>query len=338
MKVQGVLVGVAVVAAAVSPLVAQSSFIDVGTLGFGSSYLLAVNNRGEAVGYSEVTGLDSNRAMLWRDGQLIDLGVPPGLMLSVATDINDRGQIVGWSSAYQYAGARAVRWQDGQPIDILPPGYEGCAAQGINKRGDIVGRCQSSSPWLWRDGTLTFLPTLPGTGGGVASDINDHGVIVGTLDSAAGSVPVQWAADGTVTALGMPAGALGGIAEAVNDHGDIVGYVNRPGFYDPVIWQGGTAIPLGGAWGAVFGYARGINNHGEVAVHAFVTGSIITEYGGHVWRDGQFRHLDQATSLNDISDRGVAVGLVQGDASGFESHGAVWPKSSTRIPVHGGVR
>ena len=70
----------------VTPLVAQQSFIDVGTLGFGSSYLLAVNNRNEAVGYSEVSGLDSNRAMLWRDGQLIDLGVLPGLMLSVATE------------------------------------------------------------------------------------------------------------------------------------------------------------------------------------------------------------------------------------------------------------
>ena len=337
MKVQRVLVGATLATVAVSTLVAQSSFIDVGTLGFGSSYLLAVNNAGEAVGYSEVTGLDTNRAMLWRDGQLIDLGVLPGLMLSVATDINDRGQIVGWSSAYQYAGRRAVLWENGQPIDVLPPGYDGCAAQGINKRGDIVGGCLSSSPWLWRDGTLTYLPGLPGAASGVASDINDHGVIVGTLESAAGSIPVRWV-DGKVTALGLPAGALGGVADAVNDHGDIVGYVVNPSFYDPVIWQGGTAIPLGGAWGAVFGYARGINNHGEVAVHAFVTGTIITEYGGHVWRDGQFRHLDQATSLNDINDRGVAVGRVQGDSSGFESHGAVWPKSGTRIPVHGAVR
>lgn len=139
-------------------------------------------------------------------------------MLSVATDINDRGQIVGWSSEYQYAG------------------YRDCTAQGINKKGAIVGEC-AGAPWLWRDGTFTFLPTLPGAGGGVASDINDRGV---------------------------------------------------------------------------------------VAVHAFA--GPVTDYGGHVWRDGQFLRLDQSTSLNDINDRGVAVGRVQGDASGFESHGAIWPK------------
>jgi probable HAF family extracellular repeat protein len=312
---------------------AAQTFIDVGTLGpypFQSSYLLAVNNRGDAVGYSEVAGLDTNRAMLWRDGQLIDLGVLPGLMLSVANDINDHGQIVGWSSEYQYARPRAVLWQDGQVIDITPPGYEECRAHAINKRGDIVGQCHGMAG-LWRDGTFTVLPGPAGLGsGGVASDINDHGVIVGTL----GAVPVRWE-DGTATALGLPADATAGRAEAVNDRGDVVGYVVRPRFYDPVIWQEGTAVPLAGAWGLVSGYARGINNRGEVAVHAFA--GPITEYGGHVWRDGQFLWLDQATSLDDISDRGVAVGRVQGDSSGFTSHGAIWPRSSTRLPTSGGV-
>ena len=225
-------------------------------------------------------------------------------------------------------------WEDGQPIDLTPAGYGSCAAQGINKRGDIVGQCDGV-PGLWRDGTFTVLPTLPGAALGVASDVNHAGVIVGTLQSAAGSMPVRWA-NGTVTALGMPAGTLNGVADAVNDRGDIVGYVNSPGFYDPVIWRNDTAIPLAGAWGVVFGYARGINNRGEVAVHAFA--GPITQFGGHVWRDGQFLWLEPSTSLNDINDRGVAVGRVSGDSSGFESHGAIWPKALTRLAVHGAVR
>jgi probable HAF family extracellular repeat protein len=333
-----VVVALALLVAAPLSSIAQSTFIDVGTLGpypFQSSYLLAVNNRGDAVGYSEVSGLDSNVAMLWRDGQLIDLGVLPGLMLSVATDINDRGQIVGWSSEYQYARPRAVLWQDGQVIDITPPGYEACRAYAINKRGDIVGTCHDL-PVVWRDGTFSVLPGLAGGPGvGVASDVNDAGVIVGALGGSNRSTPVRWM-DGTVTALGMPADALGGVAEAVNERGDIVGYVVRPQFYDPVIWQGGTAVPLAGGWGLVYGYARGINNRGEVALHAFA-GSITT-YGGHVWRHGQFLWLEPATSLNDISDRGVAVGRVTGDSSGFTSHGAIWPKALTRIPVSGEAR
>ncbi len=156
-------------------------------------------------------------------------------------------------------------------------------------------------------------------------------MVVGT----SGSTPVRWA-NGQVEALPLPAGALGGVAASINARGQIVGYVINPSFYDPVIWEDGQVRPLAGAWGLVYGYARNINDRGEVAVHAFA--GPITQFGGHVWRDGRFLLLDQATSLNDINERGVAVGRVRGDASGFESHGAVWPKASTRVPVHGGLR
>ena len=317
----------------VAPLVAQTSVIDVGTLGFGSSYLLAVNNRNEAVGYSEVSGLDTNRAMLWRDGQLIDLGVLPGLDLSVAADINERGQIVGFSSEFQYSRPRAVLWQEGQAIDITPAEYESCRALAINNRGDIVGQCHSV-PVLWRGGTVIPLSMLPGTRFGAAIDINDAGVIVGTLSTAANGIPVRWT-DGTPEALALPAGALGGYAAAINERGQIAGYVQNPGFYDPVLWERGEVAPLAGAWGLVFGYAWGLNNRGDVAVHAF-TGPI-TEYGGHIWRGGTFHRLEPTGSLNDINERGVAVGrvLIEGTA---EAHGAVWPKASTLVAVHGGVR
>jgi hypothetical protein len=75
---------------------------------------------------------------------------------------------------------------------------------------------------------------------------------------------------------------------------------------------------------------------GEVHLHAFA--GPITTYGCHVWRDGRFLWLEPATSLNDINDRGVAVGRVTGDSSGFTSHGAIWPKALTRMPMHGDVR
>jgi probable HAF family extracellular repeat protein len=314
----------------VSPLLAQSAFVDVGTLGFGSSYLLAVNNRGDAVGYSEVTGLDSNRAMLWRDGRLSDLGVLPGMMLSVATDINDRGDVVGWSSEYQYQNIHAVVWRDGQIIDLTPPG-DSCRASDINNRGDIVGTCGSGAV-LWRDGAIVHLQGLAGGGGGSATAINDAGVIAGTIQ---GVGPVLWV-NGTPTALPLPPDAVGAVVAAINERRQVVGYVVRDRFYDPVLWENGQVKPLGGAWGTVFGYARGINNRGEIAVHAFVVGPI-TEYGGHVWRDGIFRHLESSTSVDDIDDRGVAVGRVE-TVGGFESHGAIWPKAGTRIPVDGGVR
>jgi probable HAF family extracellular repeat protein len=309
--------------AATAALVAQDSVVDVGTLGFGSSYLLAINNRNEAVGYSEVMGLDSNRAMLWRDGQLIDLGVLPGLMLSSAEAINDHGDIVGWSSEFQYQRFHAVLWRDGQTIDLTPPGFE-CRAVDINNRGDIVGDCGGAM--LWRTGT--GVPVNTCIGGLRPSAINDAGVIVGTR----GSTPVRWT-NGVVEALPLPAGALGGVAASINARGQIVGYVINPSFFDPVIWEDGRVRPLAGAWGLVYGFARNINDRGEVAVHAF-TGPI-TEFGGQIWRDGIFHHLESSASAHGINERGVAVGWV---SLGFEQHGAVWPKALTRVPPQGPMR
>jgi probable HAF family extracellular repeat protein len=77
----------------VSPASAQSAPIDIGSLSpFGSSFLWAVNNRSEAVGWSELGGLDTEHAILWRDGELIDLGLLPGDDVSRALGINDRAR------------------------------------------------------------------------------------------------------------------------------------------------------------------------------------------------------------------------------------------------------
>jgi probable HAF family extracellular repeat protein len=272
--------------------------------------------------------------MLWRDGQLVDLGLLPGRTLSWAGDINDRGQIVGYSSEDQYNRPHAVLWQDGQPIDITPAGSESCAATTINNRGDIGGRCDDR-PVVWRNGTVVPLPTLTDMPAGWATDINDRGEVVGTLQTPGGeALPARWT-NGILEMLPLPPDALGGFAAAINERGQIVGYVHRPDFWDPVIWENGAVRPLAGDWGLVFGFAWGLNNRGEVAVHAF-TGPI-TLYGAHVWRDGILQRLEPFGSLNDINDRGVAVGrvFVEGTA---EAHGAVWPKASTRVPVHGGGR
>ena len=132
----------------VAPLLAQSSFIDIGTLGPGSSFLWAVNNQNDAVGWSEIAGSDSEHAILWRDGALIDLGVLPGFDVSGAFGINDRGQIVGASTSFDPRETRAVLWEDGRPIDVTPPGFGDCSAAAINNGGMIVGRCGPGAPRL----------------------------------------------------------------------------------------------------------------------------------------------------------------------------------------------
>jgi len=78
---------------------------DLGTMqrlgalaGDGSSEARAINNVGQIVGRSGAADLSVSRAVLWRDGDAIDLNTlvqAPGWTLSSATGINDVRQIVG---------------------------------------------------------------------------------------------------------------------------------------------------------------------------------------------------------------------------------------------------
>jgi probable HAF family extracellular repeat protein len=62
--------------------------------GFFAAQPTAVNDSGDVAGYAGSPNLDAH-AILWRNGQAIDLGVWPGGSYSVANGINNLGQIVG---------------------------------------------------------------------------------------------------------------------------------------------------------------------------------------------------------------------------------------------------
>ena len=62
--------------------------------GFFSAQPTAVNDSADVAGYAGSPNIDAH-AILWRNGQAIDLGVWPGGQYSVANGINNLGQIVG---------------------------------------------------------------------------------------------------------------------------------------------------------------------------------------------------------------------------------------------------
>ena len=62
--------------------------------GFFTAVSTGVNDSGDVVGYAGSPSIDAH-AILWRNGQAIDLGVWPGGHYSVANGINNLGQIVG---------------------------------------------------------------------------------------------------------------------------------------------------------------------------------------------------------------------------------------------------
>jgi uncharacterized membrane protein len=118
--------------------------IPLGGLGGLFSIAKSVNNSGHAVGNGLLPGVGglggAQRPILWRDGRIIQLPLPPGgFSHGQAHAINDAGAIVG------HANARAAIWIDQQPhilndlVVNLPLGVSLGDARDINNAGQIVG-------------------------------------------------------------------------------------------------------------------------------------------------------------------------------------------------------
>jgi probable HAF family extracellular repeat protein len=83
--------------------------------------------------------------MLWKNGQIIDLGTLDGDCFSQANAINSSGRIVGQSFSCDGTVSRAVVWDNGWIIDLnvaIPADstLQLVETDNINDRGEIVGR------------------------------------------------------------------------------------------------------------------------------------------------------------------------------------------------------
>ncbi|MEH2323884.1 MAG: DUF3466 family protein [Nostoc sp.] len=129
---------------------------NLGTLpGDGYSVANDINDLGQVVGSSGITGVDDGSAFLYSSSTgLQDLGrLSPTDLFSVSLGINNLGQVVGFSGSKSdfYApdgnGLRAFLYSDNTLYDlnnlIAPgsdPGFTLTAASAINNNGQIVGR------------------------------------------------------------------------------------------------------------------------------------------------------------------------------------------------------
>jgi probable HAF family extracellular repeat protein len=121
---------------------------DLGNLGgtghFAGNIALNMNNKGQVVGNSDLTGDTANHAFLWtKEKGMQDLGTLPGDFISAGLNINDRTEIVGVSLDANF-NLRAFVWQNGQisALNDLIPASSNLSlilACGINAEGQIVG-------------------------------------------------------------------------------------------------------------------------------------------------------------------------------------------------------
>jgi probable HAF family extracellular repeat protein len=116
---------------------------DLGTLGGSESHAWGINNSGQVVGYSYITGDSTEHAFLYDGTAMNDLGTLGGSW-SYAYGINNSGQVVGLSSITGDSALHAFLYDGGNMIDLntlLPTGSGWLLQQatGINDSGQIVG-------------------------------------------------------------------------------------------------------------------------------------------------------------------------------------------------------
>ena len=136
---------------------------DLGTFGGDKSVALAINNAGQVIGRADVTAICTacapgnqkqlHHPFLWKDGELIDLGLIAGDTVGSAYSINSRGQIVGASvqctlikpdDSCDGPVHHAFLWEDGSLFDLqslIDPASKITVSDttSINERGEIAG-------------------------------------------------------------------------------------------------------------------------------------------------------------------------------------------------------
>ncbi len=165
-----------------------------GTLGPVTDSANAVNNSGQAVGYSVNGDTGHFDAVIWNGTTPTALGSLGG-NYSVANGLNDSGQAVGLSLVSGVGDA--VEWSGFSP-SILTLGGTGGDAFGINDSGQVVGWADTASgahdAFLLSSGTMYDLNTIASPEAGL--DITDA-----TAINSSGQITADGTFDGTAVAL-----------------------------------------------------------------------------------------------------------------------------------------
>jgi len=219
----------------------------------GGSVAADMNDAGQIVGYSGNTIPHGERAVLWQNGTVVDLGFPtsPSGPGSSARGINASGQIVGEGDGGGY------EWENGKVTAL----GAGVFPNAINDAGQITGMhsticCSFAFRALFGGAAVVDLGTLGGSAsrsGGNAIDAD--GSIVGGSGVRRGTPPFTyfvdhaalWSGDAPATDLGTLPGDGASAALAVGAGGTVVGYSDTTTgdpYYHAVIWRDGKITDL----------------------------------------------------------------------------------------------
>lgn len=325
---------------------------DLGTLpGVNWSHATSVNARGWATGGSStvevdpLTGGPQERAVLWKNGEIIDLGTLGTGIESAALWVTNGGEVVGFSTVdttidpFSFVGlgpypspTHAFIWRNGAMQDLgTLGGPDSFAAAGCNNEriGLVAGSSFTDSnpnpgtgfptlhPFLWNNGRMTDLGTLGGTIG-IAQCANNRGQVIGvaTLPGDSTGHPFLWDR-GVLTDLGTLGGDFGQ-AIWINNAGDVVGQADLPASanHHAFLWRHGRMTDLGSLGSTSF--ALSINSRGQIVGRSRIGDQDNPLQHAFLWENaGPMVDLNNLTPSNsslelveayNINDRGEIVG------------------------------
>ncbi len=161
---------------------------NLGSFGGTCTFASALNNRGQAVGFSTLPGDSAQHPFLWEQGVLTDLGTLGGRRGN-GISINDTGETVGWADSADGVPHASI-WKDGAINDLGTVADDSFSfAYTVNARGQVAGISTSSDftkvrAFLWQEsGPIVDLNSLIPASSSLylttPETINDRGEIAG---------------------------------------------------------------------------------------------------------------------------------------------------------------
>ncbi len=232
----------------------------------GRAYAVAndANDKGIVVGTAADTFFGSNRLpVMWQNGQVTQLPLPPGESIGDATGVNSVGIIVG--SVDGGSLQQGCIYKGPASAVITETTSTGCTfvtAFGINDSGRIVGfgidpnnAARNVGIVLDFGQTTAFeVGAIPGANGAIAFGVGNGGHVVGsTMMNQGSGTPFIWSDADGIRAIPLATGTSEGSARAVNSSGWVVGQ-DSSAFSIPFLWDGTTTyrladlLPAGSGW------------------------------------------------------------------------------------------